>query len=179
MGTKDEAIILYLTQVLNNGLSKTDYDDMSELQKLMVEKKGDKYFLSSEYRKLFSVALTGGVFDIIHPGHIYTLMNAKKEANLLIVIIATDDTVRIRKGRPPLHLEDERVQLVNALKPVDLAIIGVKDWRETYDRIRPDVVVFGHDQDPKQIDGVKIVQLKKSIDTPNAKTSAVRDKLGL
>jgi FAD synthetase len=179
MGTKDEAIILYLTAVLNNGLSKSDYDDMSELQKLMVEKKGDKYLLSSEYRSLFSVALTGGVFDIIHPGHIYTLLNAKKQADLLIVVLATDDTVRVRKGRPPLHLQDERLQLVNSLKPVDLAIIGGNDWKETYERVSPDVVVFGYDQDQKQIDGVKIVQLKKSIDSPNAKTSSVRDKLGL
>ena len=50
------------------------------------------------------IVLAGGVFDIIHPGHIHTLNAAKALGDVLVVAIATDNTAQKMKKRPPLHL---------------------------------------------------------------------------
>ena len=50
------------------------------------------------------IVLAGGVFDIIHPGHINTLNAAKKLGDFLVVVIATDKTAVKMKKRKPLHL---------------------------------------------------------------------------
>ena len=49
------------------------------------------------------VVLAGGVFDIIHPGHIHTLKAAKALGDILVVAIATDKTAQKMKKRIPLH----------------------------------------------------------------------------
>ena len=189
MGSREEAISLYLLSVHEDGIPKSLYDTLTDVQKTMVEESGGTrpgmrgagggviYTLQPDVRSLFAVALTGGVFDIIHPGHVHTLMEAKKEADVLVVVVATDETVRTKKGREPLHSQDERAELVNSLKPVDLAIVGVSDWKQTLKRVSPDIVVFGYDQTLMDIPGVRTRQLATQV--PNAKTSAVRDKLGL
>ena len=77
-------------------------------------------------RTSLRVVLTGGVFDIIHPGHIHTLNSAKELGNVLVVVVATDDTAEKMKKRRPLHDQNERRILVNSLSMVDLCIIGQK-----------------------------------------------------
>lgn len=143
--------------------------------------------LFPEQRRLFSVVLTGGVFDVIHPGHLHTLTEAKKageKANgrpvVLIVVVASDENVKNRKGHEPLHTAAERAELVGALKPVDLAIVGVSRWQDTLARVQPDVVVFGYDQKPMELPaGIKVVHLTSSGANPNSKTGKVRERLGL
>ena len=142
--------------------------------------------LFPEQRRLFSVVLTGGVFDVIHPGHLHTLQEAKKAAQtsgkpvVLIVVVATDANVSARKGREPLHTQDERAALVQALKPVDLAIVGLSRWQDTLARVGPDVVVFGYDQKPLPLPSqIKVVHLTSHGANPNSKTGKVRDQLGL
>ncbi|SVE62492.1 uncharacterized protein METZ01_LOCUS515346, partial [marine metagenome] len=49
------------------------------------------------------IVLAGGVFDIIHPGHIHTLNAAKALGGILVVAIATDKTAKKMKKRSPLH----------------------------------------------------------------------------
>lgn len=183
MGSREEAIGLYLLGVAHHGITKSVYDELSDVQKTMVQEKRNapdsQYVLQPDVRSLFTVALTGGVFDIIHPGHILTLSEAKRQADVLVAVVATDDTVRAKKGREPLHMQEERRELVQALKPVDLAIIGVARWQDTLARVSPDVVVFGHDQQKMDIPGVRTVQLSAQAPNPHSKTSAVREKLGL
>ena len=67
--------------------------------------------------------LAGGVFDIIHPGHIHTLNAAKALGDVLIVAIATDKTAQKMKKRQPLHNQELRRELVSCLSMVDRAII--------------------------------------------------------
>ncbi|GBC71286.1 D-beta-D-heptose 1-phosphate adenylyltransferase [Candidatus Calditenuaceae archaeon HR02] len=98
------------------------------------------------------IILTTGVFDILHPGHIYLLRYAgrlKGKNGRLIVIIARDETVKRRKKRPPIFSEKERLILVRSLKFVDEAHLGYKpfSFRRVIKRFRPDAVVFGYDQD--------------------------------
>ena len=73
------------------------------------------------------IVLAGGVFDIIHPGHIHTLNAAKALGDVLIVAIATDKTAQKMKKRPPLHNQELRRELVNYLSMVDKAVIGHED----------------------------------------------------
>ena len=70
------------------------------------------------------IVLAGGVFDIIHPGHINTLNAAKKLGDVLVVVVATDKTAVKMKKREPLHNAQLRQELVSSLNMVDLCIIG-------------------------------------------------------
>lgn len=96
--------------------------------------------------------LTAGVFDILHPGHIYLLRYAnrlKGRNGRLIVIVARDETVRKRKHRPPIFSDYERLILVRSIKFVDEAHLGYKpfSFKRVVKRFHPDVIVFGYDQD--------------------------------
>ena len=91
--------------------------------------------------------LAGGVFDIIHPGHIHTLNAAKALGDVLIVAIATDKTAQKMKKRQPLHNQELRRELVSCLSMVDKAIVGHEDdIFETVRAIKPDIIVLGYDQ---------------------------------
>jgi len=91
--------------------------------------------------------LAGGVFDIIHPGHIHTLNAAKALGDVLVVAVATDKTAQKMKKRQPLHNQELRRELVSCLSMVDKAIVGHEDdIFETVRAIKPDIIVLGYDQ---------------------------------
>jgi len=93
------------------------------------------------------IVLAGGVFDIIHPGHIHTLNAAKALGDVLVVAIATDKTAQKMKKRQPLHNQELRRELVSCLSMVDKAIVGHEDdIFETVRAIKPDIIVLGYDQ---------------------------------
>ena len=88
-----------------------------------------------------------GVFDLLHPGHIYFLTEAKRLGDELIVVVARDSTAQKFKHEP-ITSEASRDQLVAALKPVDRALLG-HEGGSIYDileEIRPDIIVLGFDQ---------------------------------
>jgi FAD synthetase len=87
-----------------------------------------------------------GVFDLLHPGHIYFLTEARKLGDELVVVVARDSTARKFKHEP-ITSEASRVQIVSALKPVDRAVLGHEgDIYAILDEIRPDIIVLGFDQ---------------------------------
>ena len=93
------------------------------------------------------VVLAGGVFDIIHPGHIHTLKAAKALGDVLVVAIATDKTAQKMKKRLPLHNQELRCELVDCLSMVDIAIVGhEKDIFETVKIVKPTIIALGYDQ---------------------------------
>lgn len=91
--------------------------------------------------------MASGVFDIIHTGHISYLEQAKSVGDKLIVVVACDNTVRKRKHEP-ITPEQMRLRIVQALKPVDEAILGNDngDFFTTVLSIRPDIIMLGYDQ---------------------------------
>ena len=96
--------------------------------------------------------LTTGAFDMLHPGHVKLLEEAKKLAGSngkLVVLIARDETVRRNKGRDPIFDEESRRYMVSMLKPVDEAILGYTppSFEKVIERVKPDIVVFGYDQE--------------------------------
>ncbi|MCX6652285.1 MAG: FAD synthase [Methanomassiliicoccales archaeon] len=87
-----------------------------------------------------------GVFDILHTGHLHYLSEAKRLGDELIVVVATDATVRKRKHEP-ITPERMRVELVGALKPVDKAVLGKEgDMFDIVAELHPDVIALGYDQ---------------------------------
>lgn len=112
-----------------------------------------------------------GVFDLLHPGHLHFLESAKKLGDELVVVVATDFMVRRRKHEPVTSQEMRR-RMVEALKPVDRAIVGHEDdIYKTVEEVRPDIIALGYDQSFREEDiqrelvkrglHVKIVRLSK------------------
>ena len=93
---------------------------------------------------------TFGVFDMIHPGHVKFLEKCKSlnKDSELTVVIARDSTVIKEKRKKPIMSEEHRKYVIQALKPVDKAILGNEgsDKLKIVEKIRPDIVVLGHDQ---------------------------------
>ena len=90
-----------------------------------------------------------GVFDLLHAGHLHYLEQAKSLGNHLTVVVAHDDTVRIRKHEPVTN-HDLRRRMVEGLKPVDDAIVGNSPDVSIYDilpKVNPDVIALGYDQE--------------------------------
>lgn len=97
------------------------------------------------------VVLASGVFDLIHYGHVRFLEEAKKCGGSnakLIVVVARDSTVKKMKGKEPVIPEDQRRAIVEALKPVDVAVLGYEDLRigDVIEKVKPDVIAVGYDQ---------------------------------
>ena len=107
----------------------------------------DRNTLTKMGRNSLRIVLAGGVFDIIHPGHIYTLNAAKKLGDVLVVVVATDNTAVKMKKRRPLHTQDQRQELVNSLSMVDLCLIGQEeDIFKTVNHVKPQIIALGYDQ---------------------------------
>ena len=112
------------------------------------------------------VVLASGTFDLLHFGHVKYLEEAKKAGGKnaeLIVIVARDSTVEKRKGKKTVMPEDQRRSLVESLKVVDEAILGSEDFSidKVIERINPDVVAVGHDQEGIEREVRKAIAEKK------------------
>jgi len=87
-----------------------------------------------------------GTFDILHLGHIYFLKEAKKLGDKLVVVVATDNTVRKLKHEP-VNPEKVRLELIKELQIVDEAYLGYEDdIYEIVKDIKPDIIALGFDQ---------------------------------
>jgi FAD synthetase len=95
--------------------------------------------------------LASGVFDLLHLGHVKFLEEAKKAGGRnaeLLVIVARDITVEKNKGSKPIMSENQRRALVESLKVVDEAILGLEDFDigDVIEKIKPDIIALGYDQ---------------------------------
>jgi FAD synthetase len=117
-------------------------------------------------KKKKRVVLASGTFDLLHLGHVRFLEEAKKAGGKnaeLVVIVARDSTVKARKGKKPVMPEDQRRALVESLKVVDEAILGLEDFSidNVIEKIKPDVIAVGHDQDGIEREVLKAVKKRK------------------
>lgn len=89
--------------------------------------------------------LATGTFDLLHPGHIYFLNQARALGDELFVIVARDSNVTHKPK--PIVPEEQRLEMVSALGMVDKAFLGSeKDMFEPLKQIRPDIIALGYDQ---------------------------------
>ena len=166
----DDIINARINELIKSGLVKQDRKSLTELG-----------------RTSLKVVLAGGVFDIIHPGHIHTLNSAKALGDVLIVVVATDKTAQKMKKRIPLHNQKLRRELVDSLLMVDLCVVGSEeDIFKTVDLVRPEVIALGYDQVHQEkfiIDGcrkinldVKVARLQSPI--PEFSSSKIEKEYG-
>jgi D-beta-D-heptose 7-phosphate kinase/D-beta-D-heptose 1-phosphate adenosyltransferase len=104
---------------------------------------------------------TNGVFDILHPGHVFSLSQAAREADFLVVGVNSDDSVKRLKGKTrPINNQDSRALLLASLLMVDAVVIFEEDTPlELINAIKPDVLVKGGDYTIEQIVGAREVNL--------------------
>ena len=127
----------------------------------------DKKTLTEIGRGSLRVVLAGGVFDIIHPGHISTLNAAKALGDVLVVVVATDNTAVKMKKRRPIHSQEQRQELVNSLAVVELCLIGQEnDIFKTVNLVKPQIIALGYDQVHQEqfiTEGCKKIQLDAKV----------------
>ena len=147
----------------------------------------DRITLSELGRSSLRVVLAGGVFDIIHPGHIHTLNAAKALGDVLVVVVATDNTAVKMKKRRPLHNQEQRQELVNSLTMVDLCLVGQEDdIFKTVNHVRPQIIALGYDQIHQEkfiTDGCKRINLDAKVarlqsPIPDSSSSKIEKEYG-
>jgi D-beta-D-heptose 7-phosphate kinase/D-beta-D-heptose 1-phosphate adenosyltransferase len=101
------------------------------------------------------VVFTNGCFDLLHPGHLRCLEQARALGDLLVVAINSDSSVRELKGAGrPLVPQDERAEILAALAAVNYVVIfDAPTPRELIARLLPDVLVKGGDWGAEEIVG--------------------------
>jgi cytidyltransferase-like protein len=154
----------------------------------MVEKDSQPPKLTFIGRDALKVVLVGGVFDLIHPGHIHTLKGARNAGDVLVVVIArTTTALKIKKDRKIYHDENLRKELVESLNFVDLALIGREGTLyDTVEFVRPDVIALGYDQAHSEKDvaenckkrNLNIQVIRLSTPIPGSKSSKIKEELG-
>ena len=92
-----------------------------------------------------TLVLAQGTFDILHPGHVHYLREARSMGDRLHVIVARSSNVTHKE--PPVVPGPQRVAMVDALEPVDSARLGhPEDIFVPIEELDPDVIALGYDQ---------------------------------
>ena len=106
-----------------------------------------------------TIAFTNGCFDLLHSGHIASLLEASTHADFLIVAINADDSVRKLKGENrPVNSEQDRAKVLAALAMVDAVVIFEEDTPlELIKLVQPDFLIKGGDYKMEEIAGAKEV----------------------
>jgi rfaE bifunctional protein nucleotidyltransferase chain/domain len=106
------------------------------------------------------IVFTNGCFDLLHPGHIYTLTQAKALGDVLVVAINSDASVKRLKGEErPILNQEERAVMLSALAVVDYVTIFAEDTPlEVIRLLVPDVLVKGGDWGADAVVGRDIVE---------------------
>jgi len=108
------------------------------------------------------VVVTNGVFDVLHPGHVRYLAEARRQGDALIVGLNSDASVRRLKGpERPVHPEQERAEVLAALASVDAVVIFDEDTPLAFiTALQPDVLVKGADWAHDAIVGREVVEAR-------------------
>ena len=136
--------------------------------------------------------LAAGKFDILHLGHIAYLEQARELAGddgELVVVIALDKTIVRERGAPPVFPQEQRRKIVESLKFVDRAVVGIDtdDHTTIVSEIKPDIIALGYDQytDVSLLEAhfvstglkTKIVRLKKRNADGLCSSTVIRERI--
>lgn len=132
-----------------------------------------KKFLIRQKKK---VVLAGGCFDILHPGHIVFLEKAKKQGDILVVLLESDEKIKKLKGlNRPVHNQGERALILSAVEFVDFIItLPMLSKDEEYDfivrKIAPNIIAttqgdkfLGHKKRAALLTGAKVKVVTKML----------------
>jgi FAD synthetase len=152
----------------------------------LLKKVGGSLELTDRGRARLKVVMIGGAFELIHPGHVYTMEAARRLGNTLVVVVATDETIARNKKRDPITNQGWRVRLTSQVRLVDAAVPGGRgSIYDTLERVRPDIVALGYDQSHNPEDivkeaarrGLKISVVRLGTPIPLIKTSKIVESL--
>ena len=106
------------------------------------------------------LVFTNGAFDLLHPGHVRYLCEARSLGDALMVAVNSDRSVRANKGADrPINPQDERAEILLALKCVDAVVVFDEDTPHAIVAlIKPDILVKGADWGADNIVGRDIVE---------------------
>ena len=146
-GTATVSINELMSSIVSNGEYK--------LQKL----KSLKYIINEQKEKGKKIVFTNGCFDLLHVGHLYSLKEAKKHGDILVVAVNSDQSVKRYKGdlRPIIN-ENDRIALLCALEIVDYVVLMNDDNPVNIIKtIKPDVCIKGEDWKNKKVPEEEII----------------------
>ncbi len=128
-------------------------------EKILTKNKAEEHI--QKWKRLGQrVVFTNGCFDLLHPGHIFLLKEAKKRGDRLIVGLNTDKSIKRLKGETrPVQQEAARAFVLSSLECIDLVVLFDEDTPlELIKTLRPDVLVKGSDYTVDQVVGASFVQ---------------------
>ena len=146
-GTATVSINELMSSIVSNGEYK--------LQKLS----SLKYIINEQKEKGKKIVFTNGCFDLLHVGHLYSLKEAKKHGDILVVAVNSDQSVKRYKGdlRPIIN-ENDRIALLCALEIVDYVVLMNDDNPVNIIKtIKPDVCVKGEDWKNKKVPEEEVI----------------------
>jgi FAD synthetase len=128
-----------------------------------------------------------GTFDILHPGHLDFIKQAKKHGDFLSICVARDENVKKAKGKLPLNCLSERLRALKAKALADEVIAGDKsDFFRAIAEKNPDIICLGYDQKHFDVEEyikknkLKIMVLRlKPFKEQTHKSSIIKMKNGL
>jgi D-beta-D-heptose 7-phosphate kinase/D-beta-D-heptose 1-phosphate adenosyltransferase len=132
-----------------------------------------------------TVVFTNGVFDILHPGHIRYLRDARALGDLLIVGVNSDHSTRALDKAPgrPINPESERAEVLAALASVDAVVVFDEDTPHAIiSALQPDILVKGADWGENAIVGRDVVEARggkvvRIALAPGYSTTAIIDRV--
>jgi cytidyltransferase-like protein len=183
----------FTEQELGEQVSRSELQDALNLGYFAEQTVGGerRYSLTLKGRSQIKVVLAGGVYDVLHLGHLASLRESKSLGDVLVAVVATDATVQLLKARKPIFSEAGRRALVEGLKPVDKAILGYEDvgfgFEQVLMDVTPDIVAFGYDQEnlektvreiiERRNLKIQMIKLSRFDREEYASSSSVRQKL--
>jgi glycerol-3-phosphate cytidylyltransferase len=123
--------------------------------------------------------ITFGTFDVFHLGHLNILRRARALGDRLVVGVSTDNLNYSKKGRYPVFTQDERAQIIMAIRYVDDVFFeeSLERKREYIQRYNANVLVMGNDWAGKFDEMRDICEVRYLPRTPSISTTAVIEKI--
>ncbi len=123
-----------------------------------------------------TLVLVGGCFDVLHPGHVIFLQKAKQQGDYLIVLLESDEKIKLLKGSDrPVHSQEERGLILSALEVVDFIVLlpnvnSDQEYNQIIGRIQPNIIAatlgdsgIDHKKRVAKITGAKVKYVTKII----------------
>ncbi len=114
---------------------------------MLIKREDVRALIDSLHKNGKTVVTTNGCFDILHVGHVRYLEKTKTFADVSIVLLNSDKSVRSIKGPTrPINNENDRAEILSALRCVDYVVLFDEDSpRNLLDEMKPDVYTKGAD----------------------------------
>jgi glycerol-3-phosphate cytidylyltransferase len=123
--------------------------------------------------------ITFGTFDVFHVGHLRILERARSMGSKLIVGVSSDELNFSKKGRNPVYTQEERVEIISALKYVDYVFLeeSLEKKRDYIQKYSADILVMGNDWEGKFDEFNDICRVVYFERTPAISTTEVIEKI--